>query len=297
MDFNTFVGKAWDDHATDSQTVARRLGEGLALVTTEPELTRLMDLAHHVHGQHLGAWRAGTAFIERLAALPPFAPEGVSGQALRRCLASLAVCEGEGVGKGTGGGAEAGALTPSDRIRVSAMAATHLAEHDTARAMPLLRQALAQAEAAGLTAADPMHRALAVAGNSIAATLEEKTERSAAERELMILAAQTGRYHWAIAGTWLETERAEYRLAITWLQAADLAQARTHAQACLEIVAANEGAALERLFGWEALGRVERAAGNAAGHARALENARTAFAELAAADQAWCAASIEGLAG
>ena len=290
MDFDTFADKAWDDHAIDSQAVAHRLGEGLALVTTEAELMRLMALAHHVHGQHNGTWRAGTAFIERLVALPPFAPEGASGQALHRCVASLAVCEG------VDANAELGALTASDRIRVAAMAATNLSEHDTARAATLLQQALAQAEAAGLAAADPMHRALAVAGNSIAATLEEKTVRSADERTLMILAAQTARYHWAIAGTWLETERAEYRLAITWLQAGDLAQARTHAQNCLEIVAANDGAALERLFGWEALGRVERAAGNAAGHAQALLNARTAFAELAAADQAWCAVSIEQLA-
>ena len=289
MDFNTFVGKAWDEHATDSQAVAQRLSEGLALVTTEPELTRLMDLAHHVHGQHLGTWQAGTVFIERLATLPTFAPEGASGQALRRCVASLAVCERAD--------AEHGALAPSDRIRVAAMAATNLAEHDSARAMQLLQQALGQAEAAGLAAADPMHRALAIAGNSIACTLEEKTARSADERDLMILAAQTARYHWAIAGTWLQTERAEYRLAITWLQAGDLARARTHAQNCLAIVAANEGAALERLFGWEALGRVERAAGNAAGHAQALLNARTAFAELAPADQAWCAVSIDRLAG
>ena len=289
MDFNIFVAKAWDEHATDSVAVAHRLSEGIPLLNTEHELTRLMDLAHHLHGQHLGTWRAGAAFIERLATLPTFTYEGASGQALRRCVASLAVCERVG--------AELGALLPSDRVRVAAMAATNLAERDTVRALQLLQQALGEAEAAGLAAADPMHRALAVAGNSIAVTLEEKTARSADERELMILAAQAARYHWAIAGTWLETERAEYRLAITWLQAGDLAQARTHAQNCLEIVAANAGAALERLFGWEALGRVERAAGNAAGHAQALLSARTAFAELAAADQAWCAVSIEQLAG
>ena len=183
MDFNTFVGKAWDEHATDSHAVAQRLSEGLALVTTEPELTRLMDLAHHVQGQHLRSWQAGTAFIERLAALPPFAPEGASGQALRRCVASLAVCERAD--------AEPNALATSDRIRVAAMAATNLAEHDSARAMQLLQQALGQAEAAGLAAVDPLHRALAVAGNAIAVALEEKTARSADERELMILAAQT----------------------------------------------------------------------------------------------------------
>jgi hypothetical protein len=141
-----------------------------------------------------------------------------------------------------------------------------------------------------------MHRALAVTGHNIACTLEEKAERNGDERDLMILAAQTSRRHWAIAGTWLETERAEYRLANTWLQAGDLTRAREHAQACLEIVAAHDGAALERFFGWEALGLVERAAGNSAGHAQALVHARAAFAELAESDKAWCAASLDKLA-
>ena len=291
MDFSTFSNQAWDDHVTVAREVAQRLSQGVALVTSESQLTQLANLAHHVHGSHLGEWRAGAAFIEGLAALPHFQPEGASGKSLRRYLASLALSAGEAEAAGLG------TLSTSDRIQVGAMAAANLAEHDAARSTRLLHEALDQAERAGLDATDPMHRALAVAGNSIAGALEEKTARSAEERGLMILAAQTARYHWAIAGTWFETERADYRLAITWLQAGDLAQARTHAQNCLEIVAANQGAALERLFGWEALGRVERAAGNAAGHAQALLNARTAFAELAAADQAWCAASIDQLAG
>ena len=291
MDFSTFNNQAWDDHVTVAREVAQRLSQGVALVTSESQLSELAYLAHHVHGSHLGEWRAGAAFIEGLTALPHFQPQGPSGKSLRRYLASLALSAGDVQAAGLS------TLPTSDGIQVAAMAAANLAEHDAPRSARLLHDALDQAGRAGLDAADPMHRALAIAGNSIAVALEEKTARSADERDLMILAAQTARYHWAIAGTWLETERAEYRLAITWLQAGDLAQARTHAQNCLEIVAANEGAALERLFGWEALGRVERAAGNAAGHAQALLNARTAFAELATADQAWCAVSIDRLAG
>jgi len=288
MDFNTFMSQAWDDHATDARTVAQRLHEGVALVADEPQLARLADLAHHVHGEHLGDWRSGIAFIERLATLPAFVPDGPSGQTLRRCLASLALSAGDEP--------DVAALSSSDRIRVGALAASNLAQHDTTFAGRLLRDALDRARASGLPATDPMNRSLAVTGNNIACTLEEKPGRSDDERALMILAAQTARHYWAIAGTWLETERAEYRLAMTWLQAGDLAQARTHAQNCLEIVAANDGAALERLFGWEALGLVERAAGNATGHAQALVRAREAFAELADADKAWCAASIDKLA-
>lgn len=290
MDFSTFHTQAWDDHVTVAREVAQRLSQGVPLVTTESQLTQLANLAHHVHGAHLGEWRAGTAFIEGLTALPLFQPEGASGQSLRRCLASLALSAGDE------GAAGMDAMSTSDRIQVGAMAATNLAEHNIARSMGLLQAALDQAARAGLAAADPVHRALAIAGNNLACTLEEKPERSTEERALMILAAQTARHHWAIAGTWLETERAEYRLAMTWLQAGDLAQARTHAQNCLEIVAANDGAALERLFGWEALGRVERAAGNATGHAQALAQARSALAALEPSDQAWCAESVEKLA-
>ncbi len=288
MDFDTFMGKAWDEHATDAAVVARRLDDGLALVGDEAQLNRLMHLGQHVYGEHLAEWRNGVAFLDRIAALAAFVREGASGQAQQRAIASLRLA----------GGADAalGDLSASDRIRVGAMAAGHLAAHDTARARRLLEEALDLAQRAGLPNDDPMHRALAVTGNTLACTLEEKAVRSAEERALMILAAQTARQHWAIAGTWLETERAEYRLANTWLQAGDLVRAREHAQACLEIVAANDGAVLERLFAWEALGLVERAAGNVAGHAQALARAREAFAELDESDKSWCAASVEKIA-
>ena len=288
MDFDTFIDRAWEDHATDAAAVARRLDEGIALVGDEAQLNRLMHLGQHVYGEHLAQWRDGVAFIERLAALPAFVADGSSGQARRRAIASLRLAEGADAAQDD--------LSASDRIRVAAMAVAHLAAHDTARASRLLEEALGLAQRSGLPADDPMNRTLAVTGNTLACTLEEKAGRSAEEHALMILAAQTARHYWAIAGTWLETERAEYRLAMTWLQAGDLARAREHAQNCLEIVGANNGAALERLFGWEALGRVERAAGNATGHAQALARAREAFTELDDADKGWCAASIDKLA-
>ena len=287
-DFDAFLAQAWADHAEAAPAVAQRLGDGAALVRDEAQLSRLADLAHHVYGAHLGAWRDGSAFMSQLAALPVCARGGASGQALRRCLASLALCDR--------GDANLASLTPSDQVRAVAMAATNLAEHDAQRAARMLRDALARAEHAALPGADPMHRQLAVAGNNIACALEDKPLRSADERALMILAAQTARRCWALAGSWLETERAEYRLALTWLAAGEPARARGHAQACLSIVAANDGAALERLFAWEALGRVERAAGNADGHAHALAQAREALAQVDEADRAWCADSIAQLA-
>jgi len=280
MDLETFVAECWRDHADDPRGVADRLGDGLALVTDEAQIADLIGLANHVFGSHLAAWHEGLAFFDRVAALPSLADDGTSGQTLRRCKASLALAAGiEDMRP---------ALPAAERIRVGVMAAASVAEHDAERATALFGAALEEARSAGLAPSDPANRALAANGNNLASTLEQKAERSTAERELMILAAHTARHYWAIAGTWLETERAEYRLAMTWMQAGDLAQARQHAQACLEIVEANDNPALEAFFGWEALGQVERASGNRTGHAHALAMARPAFERLPDDDKAWC---------
>jgi len=113
----------------------------------------------------------------------------------------------------------------------------------------------------------------------------------------MLLCARAARRHWEIAGGWLETERAEYRLAMSHLEAGDLPQARLHAQTCLEIVEANGGAPLEACFGWEALAKVERAAGNRTGHEQALAAARAACARIEdAGDRAFAQGEIDKLA-
>jgi len=288
MDFNAAMAQAWNEHADAPNDVAARWPALRALVADEAQIERLAALMHHVHGTHLAEWERGSDALQSLRVLAAYRDHGSSGQALRRTLASLATCAGTP--------AAAEALSPSDRIRVGAMAADNLGTHDPVRAAALLRQTLDLAQRSGLPDNDPMHRAVAVAANALACTFEAKPDRTQDERMLMILAAQAARHHWERAGTWLEVERAEYRLAMTWLQAGDPAQAHQHAQACLEIVTTNQGAALERFFGWEALGAVERAGGNAIGHARALEMARAAFGELSADDQGWCQASLDKLA-
>ena len=288
MDFDSFIDQAWTDHATDAAAVATRLqAEGLPLLTAAGQIPRFAHLAAHVHGDHLGRWQDGVQFQRQLAALPFCPAEGDTPAALRRYIASLSLAAGTHD--------ERPALVGSDRIRVTAMTAAALAAHDANRGAALLQEALADVETAGLPDDGPHARALAITGNNLAATLEELPERSAAQRALMILAAQTARRFWAIAGTWLETERAEHRLAMTWLQAGDLAQARRHAQQCLAIVAAHDGAALERFFGWEALGRIERAVGDPAAQAQALAQAEVAFAALDDGDRAWCQASLDAL--
>jgi len=292
MDFDTFLDQAWTDHATDSPSVATRLnGQALALVSDEGQVLRLGHLAHHVLGEHLARWQDGLQFVQQLAALLPLGTEHdpAVAPALRRFQASLRLAGGLAD--------ERAAFTPSDRIRITALAAANLGCHDAARANALLNDALIQADAAALPDKDPAHRALAIAGNGIAGTLEEKPGRNPDDTALMLRAAQVARQFWARAGTWLETERAEYRLAMSWCQAGDLAQARRHAQNCLEIVSANGNVPLEVFFGWEALGTAERSAGNVTGHQHALAQAQAAFATLDKDDQTWCRASLDKLQG
>lgn len=300
MDFDTWIDDAWSRHADDPGRAAQSLAEGAARVTAETQLVALIGFAHHVHGEHLGGWQAGLDGLDRLAASPMCNPAGVSGEALARCRASLLLSAGDP----RAADALALSLSLSDRIRATAMAAANLAQNeaapDTGRASALWQAALALAAGSGLPADDPAHRTLAATGNNLASALEQKAVRSAAERALMLATAAGARQHWALAGTWLEVERAEYRLASSWLAAADgepcAAQAAlVHAQACLALVDAHAAPALERFFACEVLARAQRLAGDEPAQAASLQAAREAFAQLAADDQAWCAESLRAI--
>ncbi|MDO9115041.1 MAG: hypothetical protein Q7U63_14770 [Polaromonas sp.] len=281
MDFDSFLDRAWTDHAEQAAAVAERLIDpGLALLHQEDQVLPLAALALHVHGQHLGRWAEGLAFQQRLAALPLVAPEGATAQSLQRFAAVLRLAGGladERTGLGC-----------SDAARLTAMAAAALGVHDIGRARALLEEATAAVQANALPDADPAVRALAIAGNNLAGALEDLPVRSEAERALMVLAAQTGRVFWARAGSWLETERAEYRLAKTWLKAGDAAQAHHHARSCLDIVQANGNVALEHYFGLEVLGLAQRAAGDEAAFAQTVVQMGVTFDALDEGDKGWC---------
>jgi hypothetical protein len=284
--FDDFMAQAWDAHASEPEAVAARLSDqGARLATTPGFLSRLAGLTNHVHGTHLGTWDAGTRALQ---ALQDHAQcTGAVRAEIMRALASLAVCRGdERAMEG---------LSPSDAVRVAAVAAAHLAERDTVRAIAHWQDALARYDALQPGDDDPCHRALAVTGNNLACTLEELTERTASQRQLMIEAAQAARRHWALAGTWLEVERAEYRLAMTWLKAGDATQAIRHAQACRDVVQAHAAPALERFFAEEAVGLCAKAAGHSAAFAEARAQAERAFGELEESDRAWCRASLDAL--
>lgn len=278
-----FVDQAWSDHADQPEAVAARLSDGLALAQDDAGVGRLAGLAHHVLGEHLARWQAGLDFLGQLAALGVHGPEGAA--TIARCRASLRLC--------SGAADERGPLSPGEQCRVTTMAACNLAAFDTTRAAALLQDAVNQA--AALPDTDPGVRALAAHGNGIAGTLQERPARDAAQRQLMLDAAQVARTHWQRAGTWLEVERAEYRLALCWLAAGDAAQALQHARRCETLVLEHGALPLELFFAAEALAGPALALGDTPAHAAAVTTARQAYAALPADDQAWCRATLDRL--
>ena len=290
-DFDAWLAQAWDEHAGNPDGVLARLqADAQALLHSEARRPALLHLAHHVCGEHLGRWQEGLALLQRLSALPADASDGMADPAAQRFMASLALAGGIGDGHDRRDG-----LSVSDRIRVTALAAASLAAHDSLRAHALLQEALAQFDAAGLAPGDPCTRALAASSNNLAATLEERPQRNAEEVALMLLAARSARRFWALAGGWLEVERAEYRLAHSWRAAGDAARARHHALACLDIVATNGDVPLELFFGLEALCLAEHAAGDIAARDLGVAQMRSAFHTLAATDQGWCQGTLDKL--
>jgi hypothetical protein len=290
MDLDRWLDEAWTRHAEAPAAVMADLAAtGAGLAHDDAAVGRLLQLAQHVAGAHQGApaeLAAGRALLASLASLP------AAGAAAR---ASAGLCDRALALTGGDGSATAGLAVP-EAVRAMALAAANLAEREPTRAGALLGQAVAAAEAAALSDTDPAVRALAVAGNNIAAALDEQPSLDPATRTLMLQAADVGLAFWRRAGTWLHEERAHYRLARAHRKAGDPARARQHAQACLALVAAHGDEALERFFGEEALGLAEAAAGDAAAHGRALVAARAAFGRLSAEDQSWCRPSLDGLA-
>jgi tetratricopeptide (TPR) repeat protein len=288
MNFETFIKQAWKDHAKDASGVANRLSEGTELIENEEQIPELARLATHIWGEHLGRWKDGVEFLEGIRNHSTFKEGSESDLALVRSIAILRLASGEE--------AAIEKSSRSNQIWILSAAASALAQQgQIAKAQYYLRQAMEKAQL-GLSKDDPACRALAVSGNSLACALEEKTSRTSAEMDLMVLAAEAARKYWEIAGTWLEVERAEYRLAMSHLKAGNMQQALEHAQTCLEMVKENEAPAMEHFFALEALAIVEKSRGNQIGYGKALELAKEQYAKLESENErTWCRESLVAL--
>lgn len=228
MTFEEFMNQAWDDHGAQARAVATRLADGLPLATSSAHLLQLAVLTTHVYGEHLGDWSGGLSALRSLRASSLVDSEVDAG--LKR---STAVLELGGRTRET-----LDEFSKSDQTRVLATAAAAvIGQNETARGEKLLKDALKLAE--DLPREDAANRALAVTANNLAGALEEK-RRSPEETNMMIEAAHVARKFWDIAGGWMQVERAEYRLAKSYLAAGDRKTAHNHARECLRICEANQ---------------------------------------------------------
>jgi tetratricopeptide (TPR) repeat protein len=287
MSIDEFIATAWNDHGDHPEEVADRLAGALDRLVSPADIPPFARIVTHVYGEHLGRWSAGVALLESLRGrVPVDGDPGVAG-AITRSVAALRYA----------GNLDSplAHLSTDDRIAALATAASALAAQlGWRRAITTYEEALRLAEP-GLPSGSPALRALAVAGNNMAASLEEKSDRDSVETRGMVVAAEGGLRYWRLAGTWLEEERAEYRLARTLLQAGDPAAAVEHARRCVDICGANDAPPFERFFGYAVLAIACARSGDGAAHATARQLALDQYALVAPDEKQWCEPELNEL--
>jgi hypothetical protein len=286
MTFDAFIETGWNEHAERTQEVARRLADSLAMIETPAHVAPYARLVTHVYGEHLGEWQRGIGVLEAIGMLPPSAGEAEAA-VLARNLAVLRY--------GSGNRGSIDGLAVEDRIAVLATAASAIAGRLGYRDAIAAYEAALQLAAAGLPDRSPALRALAVGGNNLAAALETKPGRDAEETRGMLVAAEGGVHYWQLAGTWLEEERAHYRLARSRIAAGLAEGAAASAQRCLDVCAAHDAPAFERFFGYAALALAQRGAGRHDAAAAARREALAAYERVPEDERAWCAQDLAEL--
>lgn len=276
MEFKEYVDKSWDKHANEAQKVFESFEEGEKLIVSNDQIPILARLITHVCGDHLGVWEVGVGKLEKLKLNSHFTKGTDSEFTINRSIATLKFCSGELK--------DLKEFNVSDQIRILAQAAGMMSEKGNIRfAQESFTKAL-EIASRGLEKDDPASRALAVTGNNLACSLEEKANRTERETELMILAARAARKFWEIAGGPSEVASAEYRLSQSYLKASQIEKSFEHAQLSIEAC----DSPLDFFYGYEALALVEKARKNETGYLKAVEQLKIYFAQLSEEDKKWC---------
>ncbi|MBT9488020.1 MAG: hypothetical protein IV093_10975 [Rubrivivax sp.] len=288
MDHDSFCTQAWTDHGERPEAVAERLPTGAALVQTPGHAAAQARLVAHVLGEHLGRWSDALAQLTPLQPLADADP--VARAAVQRQRLAVAWSAGDTAALATAG------LSPSEHIGTLALAASLLAGHaDPDRGLAAYAAAQSAEAALPLPDTDPAVRALAANANNIAASLEERAARTPTQTAGMLVMADAALRHWARAGTWLEVERAHWRLARCHLAAGDAVAATRSAAAGLAICDNHDAPAFERFFLHVVQARAAHAVGDAAGVAEARQATLSTLAQVPADDRTWCQADLESL--
>jgi hypothetical protein len=274
--FDTFMARAWADHATRSDAVARRLRMRTPPPQTPGQVAQLVRIVVHLLGEHLGRFDDARWRLDALRA-HALADDSVQ-SALRVAAATLDI--------GQDRAHAFDALDAAQTLRAEAAAASLcLGRGRLERALQLIASAAARLAALpDATAQD--HRPLAVACNNMTWELHDLgARRSPEQTQAMLRLAAASREHWSRAGTWLEIERAEYGLAITHLSAGLHDDAWRHAAQCLAVCLHHKAPPYELLYAHEAMARVHHARRESAELAHHAQLLRAAFARLSRDDR------------
>ncbi|MET0345654.1 MAG: hypothetical protein ABW218_05280 [Casimicrobiaceae bacterium] len=284
--FDDFLETAWNDHADDAPAVAERLGQALDVILAAEHVAPYARLVTHVYGEHLARYADGVVLLERLRMHPVW--DESAADAVARGIAVLRYCSGDV--------SVLEALATDERIVVLATASSAFAEQKAyKRAIETYAEALALARG-GIADGSPALRSLAAGGNNLAAALEEKGDRDALETRGMLSAAQGGLDYWRRAGTWLEEERAEYRLSSSRRSAGDYDGAIHHAQRCIALCGANDAPPIEHFFGVAALALAQRSAGLTDEFDASRRLAREWHECVDPSERTWCDTTVAMLA-
>jgi hypothetical protein len=285
--FDTFLETAWNDHGDRPQEVADRLAASHHLVTAPDHIAPFARLLTHVYGEHLGQWQGGIEELESLRGSAAFdGGDNVIG-ALRRSIATLSYAAGNRTAIES--------LSTEDRVSVlAAVASAFAGRNRIGDAITAYSDALGHANA-HLPASSPAVRALAIGGNNLASTLETKT-RTPPETLAMVAAARAALKYWKQAGTWLEEERAHYRLARSLMQAGGALAAVQSAEECIAVCKRNSAPAFEQFFGYAALALALHIARDVHRFAPARTQALALLDQLPQEERRWCEADAAALA-
>ncbi len=247
-EFKTFINDCWAKHETESEFVAKKLEDSQNVVTNENELASYVGIVVHTLGGHLGEWQRGIDLLESLKELKLENKDPIiRGQAI--LALGMNDCKNKYLDM----------VTDDQMASVYSHAATELLNQDqNQKAKTFLDKALSLVPN-DLDNTNSLAKSLAISTNNMACALEEKNELSLEDSELMILCATTARKYWEVAGSWVEVERAEYRLAMSHLKAKNFDKAYMHATQCLEICTKNKADEFELFFAHEVLVKVNRA--------------------------------------
>ncbi|HSH90545.1 MAG TPA: hypothetical protein VK996_11220 [Ramlibacter sp.] len=285
MTYDDFLNAAWADHGDRPEEVADRLPGAVALMTAPGNVASFASLVTHVLGEHLGQWQRAIDLLQSVRTSPVFEAGSAGDASLNRNIAALGFAAGDT--------AALESLSSEDRACALAVAASAFAGRtEFKRAIAAYSDATAVARR-GLPEKSPALRALAIGGNNLAAALEEKKDRDAAETEGMIAAAEGGLEYWKQAGTWLETERAEYRLARSQLQAGKSQAAVDSAKRCVEVCEANNAPAFEKFFAFAVLAMAHRAADDRKSFAESRERALRELEQVPEEEKQWCESDLK----